>query len=213
MKQLRVHVLGVRVICVVAIGFALVSCKSKSQAEVAGVWVAQAEGIEALPTGKAVALVRGQLPADASDPVLGESKDVLLAIARDVRWAKIRDLSKGLVERGRVPHLIVANGRKKGSFKLRDELQGDPIKVFVSVGGKLCVAPPNSPEAKCVQRGDRSHVDRAFTRELVREAVKGYGLHDVLVDVPADLEWADVVRAVDGSRTCCFEDKVRVRLK
>ncbi len=193
--------------------FALGSCKSKSQAEVAGVWVAQAEGIEKLPKGKAVALVRGQVPASAADPSLGEGSDVLLAIARDVRWSKIRDLSEELVTAGRTPHLIVANGRDTGSFKLRDELQGEAIKVFVSVGGKLCVAPPNSPEAKCVQRGDRSHVDRAFTRELVREAVKGYRLHDVIVDVPADLEWADVVRAIDGSRTCCFEDKVRVRLK
>ncbi len=189
------------------------SCKSRSQAEVAGVWVAQAEGIESLPQGKAVALERGRLPADASDKVLGEGPDVLLAIGRDVRWAKIRDLRKGLIESGRTPYLVVANGRKKGAFKLHDELQGEAIKVFVSVGGKLCVAPPNSPEAKCVQRGDRSHVDRAFTRELVREAVKGYGLHDVTVDVPADLEWADVVRAVDGARTCCFEDKVRVHLK
>ena len=184
------------------------SCKSKSQAEVAGVWVAQAAGIEPLPKGDAVALNRGLAPES-----LGTEGDIKLAVARDVPWAQVRDLRKELVAAGRVPYLVVADGRKPGGFQLHDELKGEPIKVFVSVGGKLCVAPPGSPEAKCVQRGDKLHVDRAFTRELVREAVKGYGLHDVVVDVPADLEWGDVVRAVDGARTCCFEDKVRVRLK
>ncbi len=191
-------------------GFSLLiaSCKSRSQAEVAGVWIAQAESIEAFPKGNAIPMLRGAPPTD-----LGTEPHVRLAIARDVRWSKVRDLRKELLAQGRSPYLIVANGRKTGAFNLFDELQGEPIHVFVSVGGKLCVAPPGSPEAKCVQRGDRSHVDRAFTRELVREAVKGYRLHDVLVDVPADLEWADVVRAVDGARTCCFETVVRVRLK
>lgn len=184
------------------------SCKSRSQAEVKGIWVAQAEGIETLPDGDTIPMNRGVVPDD-----LGSTPDLRIAIARDVRWSAVRDLRKRLMEQGRVAHLVVANGRKKGGFQLYEELQGEPINVFVSVGGKLCVAPPGSPEAKCVQRGDRTHVDRAFTRELVREAVKGYGLHDVVVDVPADLDWADVVRAVDGARTCCFEDKVRVRLK
>lgn len=184
------------------------SCKSKSQAEVAGVWVAQSESTVALPEGDAVAMTRGARPEN-----LGTQGDVILAVARDVRWSAVRDLRKELMAQGRGVHLVVANGRKAGAFNLYDELEGEAINVFVSVGGKLCVAPPGSPEAKCVQRGDRTHVDRAFTRELVREAVKGYGMYDVLIDVPADLDWADVVRAVDGARTCCFETVVRARLK
>jgi len=192
------------------VGLALMAtaCKSNSQAEVLGVWIPQAAGIEVVPKGDTVAVLRGEEPAS-----LGTQHNVALAVARDVPWSQLRDLRKELLAAGRVPHLLVADGRKKGSLRLYDELLGEPIRVFVSVGGKLCVAPPKTPEAKCVQRGDKTHVDRAFTRELVREAVKGYQLHDVLVDVPADLEWGDVVRAVDGARTCCFEDKVRVRLK
>ncbi|MCP4448651.1 MAG: hypothetical protein GY811_25435 [Myxococcales bacterium] len=184
------------------------SCKSQSQAEVAGVWIAQAESTVPLPKGKTIAMNRGSVPTD-----LGTEPDVKLAIARDVRWSSVRDLRKELLAKGRVPHLVVADGRKVGAFNLYDDLEGETIKVYVSFGGKLCVEFPNSREAKCVQRRDRTHVDRAITRELVREAVKAYGLHDVLIDVPADLEWADVVRAVDGSRTCCFETIVRARLK
>ncbi len=146
-------------------------------------------------------------------PELGTQENVRLAIARDVLWSEVRDLRKQILASGRTPYLIVADGRNVGAFILYEELKGEPINVYVSVGGKLCVAPPRSREAKCVQRPDKSHVDRAFTRELVREAVKEYGLHDVLVDLPVDLEWGDVVRAVDGARTCCFEENVRVRLK
>lgn len=218
-RAIRIRTLKVRTLQALCLGLFVVftmasaACKSRSQAYAADVWIAQAEGIMSKPKGKAVAIVRGQVPKKVTEEIFGTSKDVLLAVARDVRWHNVRDLRKALIDQGRVPHLLVANSRKVGAFKLRDTLVGEPIRVYVSVGGKLCVAPPNSIEARCVQRGDRKHVDRAFTRESVREAVNAYNLHDVLVDVPADLDWADVVRAIDGARTCCFEDVVRVRLK
>lgn len=189
------------------------ACKSRSQAYAANVWIAQAEGIMNKPKGTAVAIVRGEVPTVITEELFGTSQDVLLAVARDVQWHHIRDLRKALIDAGRVPHLLVANQRKVGTLKLRDTLKGEPIRLDVSVGGKICVSPPNSIKARCAERGDRKHVDRALTRESIRDAVKAYGLHDVLVDVPADLEWAEVVRAIDGARTCCFEDIVRVRLK
>ena len=142
-----------------------------------------------------------------------DEKHIRLAIARDVLWSHVRGLRKEILKQGKVPHLLVASGNRVGGMELYEELEGEAIEVVVSVGGKLCVSPPNTPEAKCVQRADKKHVDRSFTRELVREAVKAYHLHDVNVKVPPDLEWADLVRAVDGARTCCFDDKVRVRLK
>ena len=191
---------------------ALGSCKTNRQAEVAGVWIAQAEGITKAPPGEDIAIHKG-----TALETLPDGPVVRLAVDRDVLWSQVRDLRKQILAAGKTPYLIVADNRKIGSIELYDELEGEPINVYVSVGGKLCVAPPNSPEAKCVQRGDKLHVDRAFTRELVREAVNAYGLRDVLVDIPADLEWADVVRSVDGARTSFFHDKsaakVRVRLK
>lgn len=188
------------------------SCKSNRQAEVAGVWIAQAEGITKAPPGEDIAIYK-----DTKLETLPEGPNMRLAINRDVLWSQVRGLRKQILAAGKTPILIVADDRKVGSIELYEDLEGEPINVYVSVGGKLCVAPPGSPEAKCVQRGDKLHVDRAFTRELVREAVNAYGLHDVLVDIPADLEWADVVRSIDGARTSFFHDKsaakVRVRLK
>ncbi len=184
-------------------------CKTTPrQAKVEGILVAQADG--RLPAEEGQTLVVEKTGEPAS---LSKDKNVRLAIARDVPWSKVRDLRRTILSADKTPYLLVASGHRVGALELYEELQGDAIDVIVSVGGKLCVSPPNTPEAKCVQRADKVHVDRSFTRELVREAVKAYGLNDVIVDVPADLEWGDLVRAVDGSRTCCFDDKVRVRLK
>jgi hypothetical protein len=68
---------------------------------------------------------------------------------------------------------------------------------------KACVSPPGAEERVCSARPDGKHVDRAFVREIIRQAVKQYGLTAVHVRPQAELEWADVVRAVDGARTCC----------
>ena len=195
-------------------GIALTSCKIERQARVEDIWVAQAAGLITPPKGKTLPIIRG-----TTIETLPDTPHVRLAIARDVEWSQVRALRKQILDAGKTPYFIVADDRKVGALALYEELQGDAIDVFVSVGGKLCVAPPNSPEAKCVQRGDKLHVDRAFTRELVREAVGAYGLHDVLVKIPPDLGWGDVARAVDGARTCCLlddrkdNDVIRVRLK
>ena len=184
------------------------SCKSNRQAEVKGVWVAQADGLSKLPKGETLAVNKG-----FSIETLPDADNILLAVARDVQWSLVRGLRKQILDAGKTPYVIVASDRKTGALELYEELQGEAIDVFVSVGGKLCVAPPDSPEAKCVQRHDKLHVDRAFTRELVREASKAWHLYDVTVEIPPDLEWGDVARAVDGARTCCYETQVRVRLK
>lgn len=188
---------------------ALASCKTTPRhAKVEGVLIAQADALLKVPDGATFAVVKGTTLAAIPD-----AQEIRLAIARDVLWSDVRDMRKEILRQGKVPHLLVASGNRVGGLQLYEELEGEAIDVVVSVGGKLCVSPPNTPEAKCVQRADKKHVDRSFTRELVREAVKAYHLHDVLLVAPPDIEWADLARAVDGARTCCFEDKVRVRLK
>lgn len=184
------------------------SCKNQRQAEVDGIWIAQADGLSAAPEG-------ATLPVRPGEPVeaLPDAEHIRLAIAREVLWKDVRALSERIRSQGKTPYLLVASDRKVGSIDLDEELDEYFIEVFVTTEGKLCVRPPGSREAKCVQRPDRKHVDRAFTRELVREAVGAYKLTSVLVEAPPDLEWADLVRAVDGARTCCFEKKIRVRVK
>lgn len=185
------------------------ACKTtKRHAEVEGVLIAQADALLKVPDGATIAIAPG-----SKLETLPDDENIRLAIARDVLWSDVRDMRKEILRQGKVPHLLVASGNRVGGLQLYQELKGEAIDVVVSVGGKLCVSPPETPEAKCVQRADKKHVDRSFTRELVREAVKGYHLQDVLLVAPPDIEWADLARAVDGARTCCFETKVRVRLK
>ena len=92
-------------------------------------------------------------------------------------------------------------------------MESEPIRLFTTDRGKACVSPPGVAEAKCVQRGDKKHIDRAFVRELIREAIRGYGIADVVVELPPTIEWADAVRAVDGARTCCKNVQPRVSVK
>jgi hypothetical protein len=185
------------------------SCKANRQAEVAGIWIAQADSLLPVPEDAPVLTLKPGEPLGAPP----EGKDIRLAIARETPWSEVRTAIETLRKAERTPHLLVASERKVGGLSLSDEMQGAAIDVIVMDEGKLCVAPPESREAKCVQRPDRKHIDRAYTRELVREAVKGYGLRNAVIEVPPNLQWADLVRAVDGARTCCFEKEVRVRLK
>jgi len=188
---------------------ASLGCKTvPRQAKVEGILLAQADSLLKVSDGETLVVTPGAKVESAT-----EEKHIRLAIAREVLWSEVRGIRKQLLSAGKVPHLLVASGNRLGGMELYEELEGEAIEIVVSVEGKLCVSPPNTAEAKCVQRPDKKHVDRSHTRELVREAVKVYHLHDVSIRVPPDLKWADLVRAVDGARTCCFEDKVRVRLK
>ena len=59
----------------------------------------------------------------------------------------------------------------------------------------------------------QQRVDRAYTRELVREAFRASNLRHVRVEAETGLRWNDVVRAVDGARTCCTGERMIVGLK
>src|SRR5690606_14912293 len=138
---------------------------------------------------------------------------VRLAIGRKVPWNKVQELMAAVEARGGRPVLLVGDFHKVKVFRLEDTWTGDEpaIRVIAYVDGKACVQPPGAIEAKCVQSGDRSYIDRAFLRELVREQVKLYHPR-VEVELASTLNWADVVRTIDGSRTCCYETRVIVRL-
>lgn len=153
------------------------------------------------------------LPGD-EDVVIPDGKVIRIAADRDVTWGTVRGLRDKIVADGRQAVLLVGVRTSVHAFHLSDPLQ-DPkaaMQVTATIDGKACVSPPGVPEAKCVQRGDKKHISRAFTRELVREAMKAYQLTDVAVQVPDDLGWADVIRTIDGARTCCGDTKMRVFL-
>jgi len=184
-------------------------CRGKGHAEVEGVLIPQATGVVEAEEGVTLAV-----DVDTLDEVeVPDAPVVRLAIGRKVPWNKVQELMAAVEARGGRPVLLVGDFHKVKAFRLEDTWTGDEpaIRVIAYVDGKACVQPPGAIEAKCVQSGDRSYIDRAFLRELVREQVKLYHPR-VEVELASTLNWADVVRTIDGSRTCCYETRVIVRL-
>ena len=184
-------------------------CKGKGHAEVDGILVPQADGVAPAPAGPTLAVDLDTIDTAA----VPDGPLVRLAISRQVTWDRVSSLLERVKAAGARPVLLVGKHHKLGEFQLEDtwEDTGPAIVVHTYVDGKACVQPPGSPEAKCVQSGDRKQIDRAYVRELVREQVKLYGPR-VEVELAGGLRWDDVVRTIDGARTCCFETRVAVRL-
>jgi hypothetical protein len=177
------------------------------EARVAGVPLVDATGVEVAADGPVVAVTRAELaPAIPAAPV------VRLAIARDVRWSEVQALLGRLEADGVQPVLLVGKRGRVHGFRLEDEVAGPPIQLTSTPDGKFCVGPPDVGEAKCVQSVDRLHISRAYVRETIREAVRAYQLADVDAVLSPDLHWVDVVRTIDGARTCCRDTEVRVRI-
>lgn len=193
-----------------ALAGAAAAC-GNGQAKVEGILIPQADGVVEAEEGDTLAV-----PADA-DPAelpLPEGDVVRLAIHRDLPWKKVADLTSRIEAAGKRPVLLVGDFNKVRAIQLEDELkEGERIEVFTYVEGKVCVKPPDIIEAKCAQRSDKKHISRAYTRQFVREMLERDGVHDVLVHAPPELSWADLIRAIDGARTCCGDDtKMRVAL-
>lgn len=185
------------------------ACKGNYEAKVDGVWIPQADGVESAPEGPTATI-----PAAGAALALPDADEIVrLAIARDVPWTEVKAAMAKVEAAGAEPVLLVGKGPRLKAFRLGDELESErTIQVFTTTEGKACVGPPGAREFKCVQRSDRTHIDRAFMRELVREAVKTYRIQDVQIEIAPALGWGDVVRALDAVRTCCGDTPVRVRL-
>lgn len=192
---------------------AAAGCKDKGHAEVEGILIPQADGVVEAEDGATMA-VNGKTidsaPVPASAPV------VRLAIARDVPWDRVMALVERVNAAGQRPLLLAGDNHKVKGFRLEDDKARGVdriISVIAYIDGKACVQPPGGIEAKCVQSPDGRYIDRAFLRELVREQVKKFDVQTVEVELASGLPWADVVRTIDGARTCCYETEVAVRLK
>lgn len=198
----------------VLLALGLAACQGPGPKQVGEATLALALGVEEIPAAAqdapVVEIMPGQPVTIPAAPV------VKLAIDRDVTWAQVRASLDIMDEREQTPVLLVAERRKVRAFARFDviarseieELRAHAIEITAYTDGKVCVRHPEVTEAKCVQTPSRQYIDGAFTRELVREATKGYGLSKTAVDLPPDLQWDDVVRVVDGARTCCGEREV-----
>lgn len=187
------------------------ACDTPKQANIDGAELAQAKGVFKAEPGDATIV----LTAKSLEPEIPEGKTIRLAVERTVQWKHVNPVLDRLDAAHKKIIYLVGKRRHVRAFHLREKLKVDSkhaFRLIASHKGRSCVAPAGSAEMSCVQRIDKKHIDRAFTRDIVRTAHKNYGLSDVIVEVDAELEWADVVRAVDAARTCC-DKPLRVFVK
>lgn len=186
----------------------LVACgPNPYQAKIEGILLADADGVVPAEDGPLM-----KLSLEHLEPEIPDAPVVRLAIARDVSWQRVQTTLQAVRDRGARPVILVGKRSDVRAFVLSEEIGEGSIHLTATPDGKFCVGPPDVPEAKCVQGADKKHVQRAFVRETIREAVKAYGITEVDVMVTPDLEWADVVKTIDGARTCCGDTEVKVKL-
>lgn len=201
--MVKLVTVGIAAAVVLVGGFLLITCDPPAPASAGGVELAQAKGVIDAPEGATVTVT-----AEAPTPPLPDARVVRLAIERTVPWKHVNQVLERLDAARKQTVVLVGKRRKVRGFELRERLKVGPKRAFRLIAtrkGRSCIAPAGSTTMSCVQRIDKKHIDRAFTREIVRKARGAYGVDDVIVEADADLEWADLVRAVDAARTCCKE--------
>lgn len=200
-------------LCAVA-GLLAAACSGTGLAEIDGALLAQADAVLEPMDGETF-VIKGEdhSAQEKAIDALPAGTVVRLAIDGEVPWKTVESLIDRVERQHKRLVLLVGKRHKVRALRLSDELEGPAVELIAMVDGKACVRPPGSVEAGCVQTVEEKHIDRAYVRELVREARKAYQLSDVVVQVDPALGWANVVRAIDGARTCCQDQPMRVALK
>ena len=190
-----------RLAVLVALAAVLPACKADLEARVDGALLPQANGVVPSGIGVTVAVLPGKVPA-ALPP-----GPIKLAIDHKVPWKDVR----GLLDRTEQAVFLVGQRNQVKGFQIEDHLDlGPALTVRALRGGKFCVSPPGTDQAYCLETGDRQHISALFARTVMKKAVETYDIHQARLKPDPDLAWADLVRAVDGARTCCPGMKVRV---
>jgi len=192
-----------RLLLVVVVG--LCGCESHLEAKVGGAVLPQASGVVPASAGPTLVIKPGQ-PA----PALGPGP-VRLAIDIAVPWRELTPLFAAADTAGAQPSLLVGQRHRIHGFVLSDAPTDEPsLRLRATATGKFCLSPPGTREAYCVESGDRRHISAAYVREAVQKAVAAYGITAARVFPDDDARWADIVRTIDGARTCCGKRPFRV---
>jgi hypothetical protein len=177
---------------------ALAACDSHLEAKVGGAVLAQAYGVVPAPAATTVVLRPGHLPA-ALPP-----GPVRVAIDLRVPWSDVHPLLDTGVAAGSQPILLVGQRHRVRGFVLDDARERGPeLRLDPDAKGTFCLSPPGTAERYCVEAGDHRHISATYVREAMQKAVAEYGLTRVRVRPTDDTPWGDLVRTVDGARTCC----------
>jgi hypothetical protein len=186
----------------------LAACGGVKEAKVGEARLAYADGTYDAPAeGPTVVILPGQ-PFEMPDT----TGPVRVAIDWDVTFAEVWPLLQKAQAADTNIVLLVADDRQRTkAMKVAPPQHGTHIRMIVTSDGKACVNLPEVEEAKCVMTAQH-RVDRAWVRDLIREAFRASNLHRVNIEVEPALRWHDVVRAVDGARTCCKDERMEVGL-
>ena len=177
---------------------ALAGCDSHLEAKVGGATLAQALGVVPAPAAPVVVLRRDH------PPVSLPPGPVRVAIDLHTPWAQVHGVLDDGVAAGAQPILLVGQRDRVRGFVLDDPPGREPaIRIDPTATGKFCLSPPGTAEKYCVESGDHLHISSMYVREAVRKAVTEYGLTRIRVRPTEDINWGDLVRTVDGARTCC----------
>jgi hypothetical protein len=173
------------------------------------VQLADATSTIALPAGPRV-----ELPASGVAPALpAGAKVVQIAADREAPYGAVRALVQAVHAAGAEPVLLVSREGKMAALPPLEEASAVSILIELEDRGKTCVSPPAAEQRLCLQPPYKPKVERASVPGLVRDAVKGYHLEQVHLRPSAALSWVEVVRGIDGARTCCAGVKMRVSVE
>lgn len=176
------------------------ACDSHLDAEVGGALLPQALDVVPAGEGPTVVVLPGKPP-----PAL-PTGPVRLAIDHAVPWSELGPLLTAADKAGTQPIFLVGQRDRIRAFRLADELRDEyTLRFRPTAAGKFCLSPPGTREAYCVETGTRRHVSAIYVREAVQKAVAEYGITQAWVVPDEDTRWGDIVRTIDGARTCCKE--------
>jgi hypothetical protein len=186
------------------------ACENKWSAHVGDAVLAQCQNAGPARPGPTVVITSAE---DAAHLTWPQGPVVRLAFDRTVPWQTVDTVMKQVRQAGKQPELLVGARSDVRGFVLEDPTDGGPALQLAADGtSKFCLRHPDLEEAYCVRGADPRQIVRGFVREATHEAIKAYSIHQVAVVLEPDIHWENVVRVIDGARTCCAGVDVRVHL-
>jgi hypothetical protein len=183
---------------------ALAACgPNKHMAQIDGVTLPECDETVAAPDGPVFAF---WAEAHEEQYPLPKAPVIRIAADRAVSWRRVKQVADRIRAQGSTPVFLCGVGMsdKIAAFDPVAKLQPGPhFGIRANLHGELYVDEPYGTYTTHVQSFDNEHIAKSFIREAMTPLVAKYNVHDVEVHVDPHLQWADMIRAVDGSRTCC----------
>ena len=129
-------------------------------------------------------------------------------------WRRVKAVADRLQAQGSRAVYLCGMGvtDKVAAFVPTEQLQpGEHLVFDAGHEGDFFIARGNDKGTE-VKAFDHEHIAKSFIRETMGPLVAESHIHDVEVRADPHMDWADLVRAVDGSRTCCDGVSMRASL-